>query len=69
MTEEVKSEYRRIIFAPSLIKWLIVLSDAIILLSSNILPSLTGTLKSHLSNTFFPFTSISWILFFILSPI
>ncbi len=52
-----------IILAPFPIKYLIVGSAPTNLFSSVIFPSFSGTLKSHLTNTFLPFTSISSILF------
>ena len=53
-----------ITFAPFSIKYLIVGSAAVILVLSVIVPfSSKGTLKSHLTNTFFPFTSISLTVF------
>ena len=50
---------QRITFPPSAINFLIVGSAATRRFSSVIFPSCNGTLKSHLTNTFLPFTLIS----------
>ena len=53
-----------ITFALFSIKYLIVSkADTILLLSVIVPSSVWGTLKSHLTNTFFPFTSISLTVF------
>ena len=52
-----------ITFAPFSIKYFIVGSAPFNLFSSVITPSFNGTLKSHLTKTFFPFTFISSIVF------
>ena len=50
---------QRMTFPPSAISFLIVGSAATRRFSSVIFPSISGTLKSHLTRTFFPFTLIS----------
>ena len=57
----------RITLAPLPINSLIVGRAATILLSSLIVPSLSGTLKSQRTRTFFPATSKSLTCFFILN--
>ena len=56
---------QRITFPPSAISFLIVGSAATIRFSSVIFPSISGTLKSHLARTSFPF-SINIIYRFLL---
>ena len=63
---------QRITFPPSAISFLIVGSAATRRFSSVIFPSISGTLKSHLTRTFFPFTLISstdFLLSIILPPV
>ena len=54
---------QRITLAPLFIKYCIVGNAPFNLFSSVITPSFSGTLKSHLTKTFLPLTSISSIVF------